>query len=197
MHKKNKKEADKEADFLLDLLKKGDKSGLEGLFRMFYKPLVIYAHRLLGNQADAEDAVQEVFIKFWQRDQFADIRSYLRSYLYNSVRNYCLNILESRKGQTSVPLESIRDIPDESTVAEKQELEKRLEEIHQEIEKLPDRTRQIVKAILLENKKYKEVAEAEQIAVNTVKTLLQRALTELRGKLNRDTFLLLLLFPKE
>ena len=164
---------------------------------MFYKPLVIYAHRLLGNQADAEDAVQEIFIKFWQRDQFADIRSYLRSYLYNSVRNHCVNILESRKGKTSVPLESIPDIPDESTIAEKQELEKRLEEIHREIEKLPTRTRHIVQAILLEHKKYKEVAETEHIAVNTVKTLLQRALTELRGKLNRDAFLLLLFYPKE
>ncbi len=188
---------EEEADHLLSLLKKGDKSGLEQLFRMFYKPLVIYAHRLLGNQADAEDAVQEIFIKFWQRDQFADIRSYLRSYLYNSVRNHCVNILESRKGKTSVPLESIPDIPDESTIAEKQELEKRLEEIHREIEKLPTRTRHIVQAILLEHKKYKEVAETEHIAVNTVKTLLQRALTELRGKLNRDAFLLLLFYPKE
>lgn len=197
MQKDHPQGSEEEADHLLSLLKKGDKSGLEQLFRMFYKPLVIYAHRLLGNQADAEDAVQEIFIKFWQRDQFADIRSYLRSYLYNSVRNHCVNILESRKGKTSVPLESIPDIPDESTIAEKQELEKRLEEIHREIEKLPTRTRHIVQAILLEHKKYKEVAETEHIAVNTVKTLLQRALTELRGKLNREAFLLLLFYPKE
>ena len=197
MQKDHPQGPEEEADHLLSLLKKGDKSGLEQLFRMFYKPLVIYAHRLLGNQADAEDAGQEIFIKFWQRDQFADIRSYLRSYLYNSVRNHCVNILESRKGKTSVPLESIPDIPDESTIAEKQELEKRLEEIHREIEKLPTRTRHIVQAILLEHKKYKEVAETEHIAVNTVKTLLQRALTELRGKLNRDAFLLLLFYPKE
>ena len=119
MQKDHPQGPEEEADHLLSLLKKGDKSGLEQLFRMFYKPLVIYAHRLLGNQADAEDAVQEIFIKFWQRDQFADIRSYLRSYLYNSVRNHCVNILESRKGKTSVPLESIPDIPDESTIAEK------------------------------------------------------------------------------
>lgn len=197
MQKDIPQEPEEEADYLLSLLKKGDKSGLEQLFRIFYKPLVIYAYRLLGNQADAEDAVQEIFIKFWQRNQFADIRSYLRSYLYNSVRNHCVNILESRKGKTSIPLESIPDIPDESTIPQKQELEKRLEEIHREIEKLPTRTRHIVQAILLEHKKYKEVAETEHIAVNTVKTLLQRALTELRGKLNRDAFLLLLFYPKE
>ena len=95
-----------EADKILVLLKQGDKHGLELLFRRFYRPLVMYALKFLPQQEEAEDVVQEVFIKFWERKRFDMIDHYLRSYLYQSVRNRCLNIRESRAGITMKPVES-------------------------------------------------------------------------------------------
>lgn len=100
-----------EADIILDLLKKGEKKGLEQLFLKFYEPLVVYAYRFLNDQAEAEDVVQEVFIKFWNRNRFTDIRFYLRSYLYHSVRNHCLNRLEVCKGIVPMSLEILRNYP--------------------------------------------------------------------------------------
>lgn len=182
-----------EADNILNLLKKGEKRGLERLFLKFYEPLVLYAYRFLNNQAEAEDVVQEVFIKFWHRNQFTDIQLYLRSYLYHSVRNNCLNRLESRRELTSISVEIIKDSPVDS-VEDEEEQTAQLEKIYAEIEKLPLRTRRIFQAIFLDNKKYKDVAQEEGISVNTVKTLLRRALAELRAKLNRDSFILFYYF---
>ena len=86
-----------ELDKILQLLKKGDRRGLELLFNHFYKPLVFYAMNFLAQQEEAEDAVQEVFIKFWEGKRFHAIKNSLRPYLYQSVRNYCLNLLQGKK----------------------------------------------------------------------------------------------------
>jgi len=185
-----------EADLILDLLKKGEKRGLECLFRKFYEPLVIYAYGFLNDQAEAEDAVQEVFIKFWNRKQFTDIQLYLRSYLYRSVRNHCLNQLENRRNKFAVSLERWKDFP-EIAADDDSEWFRQLEDVYREIEKLPLRTRRIFSAVFLEGKKYKEVALEEEISVNTVKTLLQRGVAALKTNLSRKNFILLYIISKK
>ncbi len=181
-----------EADKILVLLKQGDKHGLELLFRHFYRPLVMYALKFLPRQEEAEDVVQEVFIKFWEWKRFDMIDNYLRSYLYQAVRNRCLNILESRAGITMKPMESLLEFSDTET-PDDTEWNNRIEEIYREIDRLPDRTREIFTAIVLNDKRYKEVAEELDISVNTVKTALSRALTTLRSHLSEGAYLIVLL----
>ena len=180
-----------EADKILVLLKQGDKRGLEMLFRRFYRPLVVYALKFLPQQEEAEDVVQEVFIKFWERKRFDMIDNYLRSYLYQSVRNRCLNVLESRAGIIMKPVDSILEFSD-TEMPDETEWNSRIDEIYREVDKLPDRTREIFTAIVLNGKRYKEVADDLDISVNTVKTSLSRALTALRSNLNEGTYPVLL-----
>lgn len=179
-----------ESDIILSLLKKGEKRGLEMLFRRFYSPLVLYACKFIHERSEAEDIVQEVFIKFWKRDKFSDIESYLRSYLYQSVRNTCLNRLASRKGIVRQGLDCVRNLA-EPDWTDENGLRKKLEEIYQEIDRLPEKTRMVLKAVLLENKKYRDVAVEMNISENTVKTLLARGLAVLRNRLNNTTFIFL------
>ena len=68
-----------ELDKILQLLKKGDRRGLELLFHHFYKPLVFYAMNFLVQQEEAEDAVQEVFIKFWEGKRFLIPKCFLEA----------------------------------------------------------------------------------------------------------------------
>lgn len=180
-----------EADKILALLKQGDKRGLELLFRHFYRPLVMHALKYLPRQEEAEDVVQEVFIKFWERKRFDMIHHYLRSYLYQAVRNRCLNILESRAGITMEPEASLLEFSDTET-PDDSEWNDRIEEIYREIDRLPDRTRKIFTAIVLDDKRYKEVAEELGVSVNTVKTTLSRALSTLRSNLSGGAYLVML-----
>ena len=181
-----------EADKILVLLKQGDKRGLELLFRRFYRPLVMYALKFVPQQEEAEDIVQEVFIKFWEQQRFDMIDNYLRSYLYQSVRNRCLNMLESRAGITMQPMDLLLEFSD-TEMPDEAEWNDRIEEVYPEVDKLPDRTREIFMAVVLNGKRYKEVAEDLGISVNTVKTSLSRALSTLRSNLNERTYLVLLL----
>lgn len=184
-----------EADKILELLKQGNKCGLELLFRRFYKPLTCYAVKFVAQQEEAEDIVQDVFIQFWENDRFNSIKNYLRSYLYQSVRNRCLNVLESKEKILLKPIDIVSEWPG-SELFDELDYDRYMNSIYEEIDKLPDRTREIFKAVVLDGKRYKEVAEEFHISINTVKTVLTRSLTTLRTILDEKTFSILLLFVK-
>ena len=184
-----------EADKILELLKQGNKYGLELLFRRFYRPLTAYAAKFVMRQEEAEDIVQDVFIQFWENRRFDSIKNYLRSYLYQSVRNRCLNVLESKEEILLKPIDTVLEWP-ASELFDESDYDRYMSSIYKEIDNLPDRTREIFKAVVLEGKRYKEVAEEFNVSINTVKTVLTRSLTTLRTKLDDKTFSILLAFVK-
>jgi RNA polymerase sigma-70 factor (ECF subfamily) len=178
----------KDTDTILDRLKKGDKKGLEMLFKNYYRPLVMYALGFLENRAEAEDAVQEVFIRFWENDHFSNIASYLHSYLYRSVKNACLNLMEKKVSVSSESLDTIREFSEE--MPDDEAWTDYLDKIYLAINNLPPKTREIFLAIHVENKKYKDVATEFGVSVNTVKTALNRALKKLRENLGKIAFVI-------
>lgn len=169
------------------------KEEVEMLFRKFYKPLVLYAWRYVEEKEEAEDVVQEVFVNFWSRVKQANIGNHFKAYLYHATRNNCLNRIATRKGIRSGGLDELANLADETLPEEEKWLE-HLEEIYQAIEELPEKTRLVFKAVVLENKKYKQVAEEQQISVNTVKTLVSRSLSLLRNKLDNRSFVFFISF---
>lgn len=182
-----------ELDKILQLLRQGNRRGLELLFFQFYKPLVLYAMNFLHRQEEAEDTVQEVFIKLWEGNRFNSIKNKLRPYLYQSVRNACLNLLTGKKVVLMTPINSIMDLADVECLDES-EWNTRIDLLYKAIDRLPDRTREVFKRIVLDGKRHKEVAEEFNISVTTVKTLLARALAALRADLDEKVYSILLLF---
>lgn len=164
------------------------------MFHHFYKPLVFYAMNFLAQQEEAEDAVQEVFIKFWEGKRFHAIKNSLRPYLYSTqCCNYCLNLLEGKKVVLTEPINSGMDMA-ENEYLDESEWNTRIDQLYKAVDRLPDRTREVFKRIVLDGKRHKEVAEEFEISVTTVKTLLARALAALRAELSEKTYSILLLF---
>ena len=74
-----------------EAIKNGDIKAFELLFREFYPSMCVIAMRFVANQDAAEDIAQEAFIKLWEkRTAYEDIPS-LKTFLYVSVKNLCLN----------------------------------------------------------------------------------------------------------
>src|SRR5690606_11704368 len=69
----------------------------EKVFRAHFKELHHYAFKILQDAAAAEETVQQVFLKLWERDAQLDIHTSIRSYLYRSVYNECINILKKEQ----------------------------------------------------------------------------------------------------
>jgi RNA polymerase sigma-70 factor (ECF subfamily) len=176
------------------LLRQQDEKGLEMLFEAYYRPLVMWADTFLEDMTRAEDLVQEFFVKLWEKRVGTNLlASTLRSYLFTSVKNMSLNMLERRD-----PLRNARAITrvDHSWVEYDDLTESMLQEVENEIEKLPPRSKEVVKAIYLEGLRYREVAERYAISVATVKTLLVGALKRLREESGNMRDKLCLLFYK-
>lgn len=166
------------------LIKKRERKGLEYLYQEYYRPLVVWADTFLDDMGVAEDLVQDFFIRIWEKRMLEGLRSdNLKGYLYAGVRNRALNCLDKndplrRVGQTVLPA----TIWEEYDSFEDEVVEK----VKAAVEKLPERSRQVVKSVYLENMKYREVAEKYQISIATVKTLIVLALKALRKDASID-----------
>ena len=148
----------------------------------------------MNDASGAEDLVQEFFLKLWERDLAKNLLpSTLRSYLFTSVKNMALNAIRRRD-----PIRRAVDAGQlDSAWIEYDDLNERmLQEVEREVELLPPRSREVIKAVYVDGMRYGEVAERYNISVATVKTLLVNALKRLRERSGSIGDRLLLLFHK-
>ena len=162
---KDNSEKDK---YILELFQTSPKEAFRLLFDAYHMKLCIYAVQLTDSFEMAEDIVQDFFIYFWEKKYYLKINQNLRYYLYLSVRNAAINALQ-KNNMLSM---------------EEQEQEERNKLLLEKLQKLPHQELQVVRAVIMENKKYKEAAEELHISVNTLKTHLTRALKQLRKEYN-------------
>src|SRR5262245_32391779 len=73
---------------------RGDETAFEALFHAYYDRLPLFALRFVPIPEVAEEIVATVFMRVWQLRERMEIRESLQSYLYTSVRNYCLMHLQ-------------------------------------------------------------------------------------------------------
>lgn len=176
---------------ILEKLKVGDSSAYKELFDLYYIPLSIYSLKYCDSFELAEDIVQDLFIKFWDQKLYLKLDEAIRPYLFKSVKN---NTLQAAKKQNKYFFEDIEDQIDVLLDEEHLDLEFLEQEkikLYKEIEALPLKSKEVFKAIVLENQKYRDVALELGVSVNTVKTHYSRALKQLRNSL--DVIIVLLL----
>lgn len=154
--------------------------------------MCLYAVRFTEDLVEAEDVVQEAFVRFWEmyRDRLTVENA--RPLLYRMVRNMCVDRARAKRWST-VDAEVMADqlvyyFQPES------EGDSKIDLLMEAVRNLPEKCQQVLVAICFNEKKYKEVAEDMQVSVNTVKTQLVRALKLLREELNKEDFELFLIF---
>jgi RNA polymerase sigma-70 factor (ECF subfamily) len=162
---------------------------LDALFERYYRPLVVFANNYVHHLDEAEDIVQEQFIKLWSGGQFARVvPGAVSTYLFTVVKNACINFLEKRK----LPLTGL-DLPHYRIAAREAETldEEAVNVINAALGALPEKTRCVVERVVIAERSYKEAADELGVSVNTVKTLLRLGLNELRDTLKKNPVLLL------
>jgi len=171
-------------------LKEGKEVAFDYLFRTRYKNLCRFAATFVIHFDVAEDIVQEVFEKIWKKNTRIDEGESIDSYLFVAVRNACFTFLKNKRER--VDLEVVKqnlETPEEVIEFDTPELNR----LWKEIDNLPVQCKIVFKLVVLEDMKYKDVANSLDISVNTVKTQMKIAYKTLREKLRQDQFFLLLL----
>jgi RNA polymerase sigma-70 factor (ECF subfamily) len=176
----------------MELVSAGDTTAFEKLVERHQRLVVGTVARMLGNNADAEDIGQQVFVRVWRSANRYVARAKFTTWLLKITRNLVFNELRRRSRHAQVPVqteseEEERPLRDDRAVApDAALLEGELQKaIDTAIARLPETQRMAVILRRYEELSYEEIAEALDQSVPAVKSLLFRARTELRESLKR------------
>jgi RNA polymerase sigma-70 factor (ECF subfamily) len=176
------------------LLAQRDEAAFEQVFKTHFKRLHAYAFTILRDEVLAEEMVQQVFFKLWERNENLSLTGSVSSYLYRAVHNESLNYIKHQKVRSNHQLNVAYSMKNEVEHPAKKimagELEKK---IHSALNELPEQCRTIFQMSRFDELKYREIADKLGISVKTVESQMSKALRLLRVKLV-DFLIFILLF---
>lgn len=161
----------------------------EKLFKEYFPSLMAFSRKILGDEDNAREVVQQVFIKLWERRTEIDLSTSLKSYLFTAVNNRSLNFIRDRKKFSGEEIPEHLRQWDVSAELESMELE---ELIRRAIASLPDKCRRIFEMNRFEGSTYGTIAARLGISVKTVENQMSKALRILREQLS--DYLMIVLF---
>ena len=170
-------------NIILSLMQDENPAGYRALFDKYYKSLCIQACLLLHNGEEAEDLVQDIFVRFWQEKKYLQVQQSLGAYLSVSVKNRSINLIKQKKRFTVVGEEFYADQPESSEILNHMEIREIGKALDEALDELPEQCRKIFEMVCVDGKRYKEASEIAGVSVNTVKTQLRRAFSRLREQL--------------
>lgn len=150
----------------------------EQIFREHFKALHGYAYRILGDSNTAEEAVQQVFLRFWEKDWESTIHSSVKSYLYKSVYYECLNVLKRGQLKQRYALHQ-QQHGDLETHIDWTDTELK-NQLHVALAKLPEKSRTVFEMSRFQDLKYQEIAKVLDLSLKTVEGHMTKALRHLR-----------------
>lgn len=167
---------------LLQAIAGGDRLAFDRLSRRHLDRAYGVAMRMTGSRADAQDVVQDVFLRLWQRpDAWRPGQAQFSTWLYRVVVNRCLDLKRRPKG---TDLDSVEEPQDPDANAEDSLLEaERNRALDSAVNQLPERQRVAIVLTYTAGLRNAEAASAMEISVKAFEALLVRAKRELRDYL--------------
>lgn len=159
-------------------------AAFEHLFKKHFRELHAYGFSLLKDWEAAEEIVQTVFLKLWEKNEWEHINISIKSYLYKSVYHDCLNYIRRQKIHLKYQTQTIHTTENH---VENTDGKLKLSELEQQLDnalnKLPEKCRAIFHLSRFESLKYQEIANQLEISIKTVETHMVKALRILRKEM--------------
>lgn len=177
---------------LIKLIKSGDHAAYTQIFERYWAVLLQHGAKMLKNEEEAVDLVQDIFINLWVRHTELDIRVSISSYLYTSVRNRIISKIRHTKVHEGY-LDSLTQLINHGELITDNQIRFRelAAQITKEVALLPPGQRNVFELSRNEGLSHAQIAELLHISDETVKKQIHKALKTLKIKL--DAFLLTLL----
>ena len=173
---------------LLTRLKNGDILAFDQIYEMYSHKLFSFVFKILKNEAEVDDIVQEVFVKIWESRCKLEDYKLLNSYIFTIAYNNSIDLIRKRITNNKY-LEylknsaSINFTPSIINQIEFKELNNLVDKL---IANLPDRQKQVYLLHRVEDLTYPEIAEQLGISKNTVENHMVKALKYLRQNINNS-----------
>lgn len=146
-------------------------SSYEILVKKYQQPIKRHALRYFDNPDDAEDTVQEAFVRAFKNLHRFNQKKLFKPWLYQIATNYCLDEVRKNKKITKMPEDIISE--------EKSPVETIIEEeerkvVHKAVDNLPDKYKLPIRGFYFDNHSYENLARILKLPLNTLRTRLSR-----------------------
>ncbi|NEZ43625.1 RNA polymerase sigma factor [Paenibacillus alvei] len=155
-------------------VKRGDKEAYTHIIHRFQKQIYLYCYYLLGSKEEAEDAVQDIFIKGFQRIHLFEPQVSFSAWIYKIAYNHCLDILNRRSRRRKILSLLKRDQINDQEI-------KYEDLVYQLLDKLSTEERHILLLRAVEEYSFDEISEIMDLKPSTIRKKYER----LRKKLLR------------
>jgi RNA polymerase sigma-70 factor (ECF subfamily) len=183
-----------EQDLLwMERIKKGDTDALRDLVEAHQHRIIGTVAKMLGDEADAEDIAQQVFLRVWKSASRYEPTAKFTTWLFKITRNLVFNELRRRRRHPAQSLDASSEddrpfqAPDPGAKAPDTAMldEEMQTAIQHAIDALPEIQRMAIVLRRYDDISYEEIGEILDLSVPAVKSVLFRARTELREKLKQ------------
>lgn len=180
---------------LLNRLRNGDMLAFDQVYKLYSHKLYSFIFKILKNEAEADDIVQEVFVKIWEsRDKLRDLKLF-NSFIFTIAYNNSIDLIRKRINNSKY-LEHLRNssiIYTTPTLVSDIEFTELNTQVEKLIANLPERQKEVFLLHKHKGLTYAEIADQLGISKNTVENHMVKALKYLRQNID-STLLLNMLF---
>jgi RNA polymerase sigma-70 factor (ECF subfamily) len=175
-----------DVDGLVLRVAQGDQLALKSLYDRTAAKLYGICRRVTGDESEAQDVLQEVFVLIWRKaSRFDPAKASAITWLATLARNKAVDRVRARR-QSTAPLEEAdqvaSDDPSQLDVIESAQDARRLTRC---LEELDERARSMIRTAFFDGATYPELAQREGVPLATMKSWIRRGLIRLRGCLER------------
>jgi len=155
---------------------------LEKLIDAFQESLVKHAFFITGSMQDAEDIVQETFVKFYHQTPTLNEASKTKAYLYRMVHNAGIDCIRKKKQNQWVNLETAVNLPDEKLNGsiKKHQLHNEFLRIKKLLDNIPEEQSEVIRMRTISDLSFVDIARILDLPVTTVKSRFKYGIDKLR-----------------
>jgi len=161
----------------------GTAAAFEDIFKSHFKRLHAYACTIVKDEATAEELVQQVFYKLWEKKDRITVQQSVTAYLYRSVYHESINHLRHYKVRSAYQSHAARQAPHHDSASSRATMRELEQRLGAALQALPQQCRTIFQMSRFEEMKYREIAGQLGLSVKTVENQMGKALRLLRVKL--------------
>lgn len=176
---------------LIKLLKKGDMAAFDAIYNQYCHKLHQFVFMYLKQEEDAEEVVQEVFIKIWESREKVDVYLSFESFLFTIAYNSTMSLLRKRVSETKSReyLKSLQKIETEEKVIDEIQYNELNNKVQSLLEQLSPRQSEIYLLSREEGLSHKEIAIKLNISESTVNNHLVTILKFLKSNIDSSLFI--------
>ena len=156
-------------------------------FMPHYKLLYRVAYQMTGNAQDAEDLLQDLYLKLWQKRDGLPDEAMKQVYLVKMIRNLFLEQRRIKRLDTSIELKEAYSPPDSQSLDHQIDAKDEVQKMEGLISELPEREAKIIKMHLVEERSYEEIEQDTGLSKGNIRIIVMRTRQKLKQQFQNIT----------